>query len=75
VPTRPVAATDTTGAGDSFNGAYLAGRLAGMSPLDATHLSNRLAGHVVAHPGAIVDRNLMPMLASTPSRAGHTHLR
>ncbi len=65
VPTQAVIAIDTTGAGDSFNGAYLAGRLAGVLPTDATHLGNQLAGHVVANAGAIVDQALMPTLAST----------
>ena len=64
VPTRPVAATDTTGAGDSFNGAYLAGRLSGMTAGEAAHLGNVVAGHVVTHAGAIIDPALMPV----PSR-------
>ena len=52
----PVAAIDTTAAGDSFNAAYLAARLAGASPADATRDGHRLAGVVVQHRGAIVPR-------------------
>jgi 2-dehydro-3-deoxygluconokinase len=65
VPTRPVAATDTTGAGDSFNGAYLAGRIAGLDPVQAARLGNTVAGHVVAQAGAIVDPTHMPTLMPT----------
>ncbi len=52
----PVVAIDTTAAGDSFNAAYLASRLAGVSPADATLDGHRLAGVVVQHRGAIVPR-------------------
>jgi 2-dehydro-3-deoxygluconokinase len=53
VPAR-VAAVDTTAAGDSFNAAYLAARLAGQAPHDAALRGHRLAGIVVSHRGAIV---------------------
>jgi 2-dehydro-3-deoxygluconokinase len=45
---------DTTAAGDSFNGGYLAARLAGQSPKAAAQLAAALAGFVVEHTGAIV---------------------
>jgi 2-dehydro-3-deoxygluconokinase len=45
---------DTSGAGDSFNGAYLASRLKGCSPDKAAESALRVASHVVTHAGAIV---------------------
>ena len=47
---------DTTAAGDSFNAAYLAARLAGEAPLSAAASAHRLAGEVIRHPGAIMPR-------------------
>lgn len=47
---------DTTAAGDSFNGAYLATRLAGGSPHAAAKAGNRLAAEVIGHPGALPPR-------------------
>ena len=44
---------DTTGAGDSFNAAYLAARLEGASLQEAVHAGQNLAAHVIRHPGAI----------------------
>lgn len=48
-----VAAVDTSAAGDSFNAAYLAGRLAGACVRDAVLAGHRLAGVVVQHRGTI----------------------
>lgn len=50
-PVEPV--VDTTAAGDAFNGAYLAARMSGAEPVEATRHGCRLAGQVVGHPGAI----------------------
>ena len=47
---------DTTAAGDSFNAAYLAARLAGADPAQAALAGHRLAGIVIRHPGAIAPR-------------------
>jgi 2-dehydro-3-deoxygluconokinase len=47
---------DTTAAGDSFAGAYLAGRLAGMEAPEAAGLGAELAAVVVQSPGAIIAR-------------------
>jgi 2-dehydro-3-deoxygluconokinase len=55
VPAAPAAAVvDTTAAGDSFAGGYLAARLAGRAPVDAAAVAASVASVVVAHPGAIV---------------------
>jgi 2-dehydro-3-deoxygluconokinase len=45
---------DTSGAGDSFNGAYLAARLAGGSGAEAARAGLAVASRVVTHAGAIV---------------------
>lgn len=44
---------DTTGAGDSFNGGYLAARLAGLAPADAARRAHRVASTVVQVRGAL----------------------
>lgn len=44
---------DTTGAGDSFNGAYLAARLAGDAPMEAVVRAHRVAGAVIQVRGAL----------------------
>jgi len=49
---------DTTGAGDSFAGTYLADRLMGVSMPDAIRSAVKLAGLVVQHRGAIIDQGL-----------------
>lgn len=53
-----VTPVDTTGAGDAFDGAYLAARLAGRPPADAVRAAQLLAADVVAQPGAIPARTL-----------------
>jgi 2-dehydro-3-deoxygluconokinase len=54
-----VAAVDTTAAGDSFNAAYVRGRLDGLSPRDAAMAGHRLAGLVIQHRGAVIPRTAM----------------
>ena len=45
---------DTSGAGDAFNGAYLANRLQGRSPDEAAQAAIQIASRAVTHAGAIV---------------------
>jgi 2-dehydro-3-deoxygluconokinase len=52
---RVAAVVDTSGAGDSFNGAYLAARLRGESAPSAARAGLELAANVVTRPGAIAD--------------------
>jgi 2-dehydro-3-deoxygluconokinase len=44
---------DTTGAGDAFNGAYLASRLSGRTPEEAVRTAHRVAARVVETRGAL----------------------
>lgn len=54
VPAQHVASpVDTTGAGDSFNGGYLAARLAGHAPAEAVQRAHRVAAAVVQVRGAL----------------------
>lgn len=50
---------DTTGAGDTFVGYFLAGVVAGMSDQDSLHRASRAAAIAVSRPGAI---NAIPTL-------------
>lgn len=55
-----VAAVDTTGAGDSFNAAFLAARGEGLDAKTAILQAAKLAAIVVQHPGAIIPTAAMP---------------
>lgn len=57
IATERVNPIDTTGAGDSFNAAYLHGRLSGASRPDAAKAGNALAGRVVRSRGAIMNQS------------------
>jgi len=52
----PAKVADTSGGGDSFNGAYLAARLRGASPVEAATAGLKLAARVVEQPGALIPR-------------------
>lgn len=54
VPAPPTTAVDTSGGGDSFNGAYLAARLQGRGPEEAARAGVALASYVVTQRGALV---------------------
>lgn len=58
LPEFPPAArvVDTTAAGDSFNGAYLAALLAGAPEAACLAAGHAMAVEVIGHPGAIVAR-------------------
>ncbi|PRD45065.1 2-dehydro-3-deoxygluconokinase [Phyllobacterium phragmitis] len=49
----PANAVDTTGAGDSFNGAYLAARLQEIAPAEAAKRAHCVAARVVEFHGAL----------------------
>jgi 2-dehydro-3-deoxygluconokinase len=51
-----VVPVDTTAAGDSFNAAYIAARVAGKGPAEAATAAHRLAAQVIRHRGALMPR-------------------
>ncbi len=53
-PAEVLAPVDTTGAGDSFNGAYLAARLLGEDPPEAVRRAHAAAGRVIMGYGALI---------------------
>ncbi len=52
-PAKPV--IDTTAAGDSFNGAFIAGIVDGANPCDAMLRAHALAARIVGRRGAIIE--------------------
>lgn len=48
---------DTSGAGDAFNGGYLAARLRGLSIAESAHAGHKLAGWCVMRRGAVPDKD------------------
>ena len=49
---------DSTAAGDSFNGAYLAGVMSQKSPSESIAQGHACAMRVIGHRGAIVERKI-----------------
>ena len=58
-PVEPVKAVDTTGAGDAFSGAYVAGFMRGLDDETACEQAAQLSARVVQNKGAIVDSSLL----------------
>lgn len=54
---------DTTGAGDAFNGAFLASRAAGSSVVEAIGKAQALAARVVGHRGALMPHGQITALS------------
>ncbi|MFT5786217.1 MAG: 2-dehydro-3-deoxygluconokinase [Ascidiaceihabitans sp.] len=59
---------DTTAAGDSFNGAYIAALLAGVPTDDAIRAAQRCAGQVITHKGALVTNSGLSIDGITTSK-------
>lgn len=70
-PIAPENVVDTTGAGDSFGGAYLAGRILGMSPVKAAKLGHAVAAEVIGVKGALtgIDRERILRAAGQASNS------
>ncbi|WP_439624390.1 sugar kinase [Shinella sp.] len=51
---------DTTSAGDSFNGAFLARLVTGASPREAARFAADVAASVIQHHGALVAKDKLP---------------
>lgn len=58
-PAPGAVVVDATGAGDSFNGAYLSARMAGIEPAEAARQAHAVAARVIAHRGALIDPALL----------------
>jgi 2-dehydro-3-deoxygluconokinase len=58
-PKPGAVSVDPTGAGDSFNGAYLAARAQGVAPLEAAAMAHATAAIVIGHRGALVPHTLL----------------
>ncbi len=56
---------DTTGAGDSSNAGYLAGRVAGMTAFEACELGQQVAGEVIGHFGALAPKETLAAFRAT----------
>ena len=64
-PPDPGHVVDTTGAGNSFGGAYVAARLMDQSPRDAARIGHAVAGRVIGVKGALVPIDRREIFAVT----------
>lgn len=63
IPAERVAdPVDTTGAGDSFNAGYLAARLGGARPIEASRRGHRVAARVIQSRGGLVEMGALRAL-------------
>ncbi|MNE95267.1 2-dehydro-3-deoxygluconokinase [compost metagenome] len=53
---------DTTSAGDSFNGTFLARLIGGSAPQDAATFAAKAAATVIGHHGALISPDLLPLV-------------
>lgn len=60
IQAQTIAAVDTTGAGDSFNAAYIAARIKQLPITQAIKQAQALSAQVVQHRGAIIPRHGLP---------------
>jgi 2-dehydro-3-deoxygluconokinase len=69
-PVVPEKIVDTTGAGDAFGGAYLAGRIVGLDPTASARLGHAVAAEVIGEHGALVaiDRDKVLRAAGAEAR-------
>ena len=67
-PPKPDRIVDTTGAGDSFGGAYVAARLMDFSPLDAVRIGHAVAAEVIGVKGALAPIDRTTIFATTGLR-------
>jgi 2-dehydro-3-deoxygluconokinase len=68
---RPI---DTTGAGDSFNGAYLTAQMLGYDAFAAARFAHKIAARVICNHGAIVDMTKFLDLVLSDSTKSHLRL-
>jgi ribokinase len=68
VTVRRLAAVDTTGAGDAFNGGFLAGVTRGLAPRDCLRLGNAVGAAVTQKPGGL--DGLPAHRSISPKRSG-----
>lgn len=66
-PVTPVEqVVDTTAAGDSFNGSYLAFRSRGISPRESIAQAAKVSALVIQHKGALIDKNVFDKMIREP---------
>ncbi len=67
-PAKATRIVDTTGAGDSFGGSYLAARLMGHAPVKAAGLAHAVAAEVVCVHGALAPIDREAILSADKER-------